>query len=157
MKYLYTFLFCFAGLCCNAQELSFEQLISYLNQPAKIVGDSLNVKGWQSVTSMSDTKDDQMYQTFSFGKLKADTTQALAWLRIHADQQVVNQLYYQLPGQEAYLQMLSKIKASGTEKKEMQTIENNQVSTYYQSTAYTFQTITGGGSFTVMMMIKRDD
>ena len=157
MKYLYTFLLCFAGLCCNAQELSFEQLISYLQRPAKVVGDSLSVKGWQPVPAMSDTKDEQMYQTFSFGNMKADSTQALAWLRIHADQQVVNQLYYQLPGQEAYLEMLRKIKVSGIEKKEMQTIENNQVSTYYQSTDFTFQTITGGGSYTVMVMTKRDD
>lgn len=157
MKYLYTVLLCCFCLLCKSQELSFDQLISYLHQPAQVVGDSLNSKGWKLNAALSATREEQMYQTFSFGNLKGDSTQALAWLRIHADQQLVNQLYYQLPGQEAYAQLLNKIKSSGTERKEMQTIENNQVSTFYQSQDYTFQTIAGGGTYTVMVMIKSKD
>lgn len=152
MKYFYTLLLSFTCLFAAAQDLSLDRLTAFIHMPAKSVSDSLAVKGWKPVAELSAIKDNQMYQTYSYGNLETDKSQAVAWLRIHADNQVVNQLYYQLPDLETYTKVLNALKIIGTEKKDMQSIDNKQINTFYQNKEYTFQTITGGGSYTLMVM-----
>ncbi|WP_442587566.1 hypothetical protein ACSBL2_16085 [Pedobacter sp. AW31-3R] len=156
MKFIFTLLLIFSGLFCRAQDLSLDQLISYLDQPAQAITDTLSARGWQANAELSDEKDNERYTTFSFGNKESDKNQALAWLRIHAYNQIVVQLFYQLPGEQAYHKLMATLKSRGTEKKEMQHIENKQINTFYETSDHTFQTIVGGGSYTLLLK-KKDD
>lgn len=155
MKYLFTFISLAAFQFCHAQHLPLKLLTSFIDRPVPVVRDSLMAKKWVQHAELSGAQNNQLYQTFSYGTKKNKPAEALAWFRIHADDQIVNQLYYQLPGLEAYTMLLNEVKAISTEKQGVQTIENNQISSYYQTTDYTFQTIVGGGSYTLMVMTNK--
>jgi len=150
-----TLLFSLTALFSTAQNLDLSQLKSYLNQPVLTVSDSLTKNKWTVRPELSGIQAHQMYQTFSFGNQQDEQAKALAWLRIHADHNIVNQLYYQLPNIEQYNLVLKEIKETGTEKKGVQNIEDNQINTYYLSADYTFQTITGANSYTIMVMTNK--
>jgi hypothetical protein len=155
MKYLFTFLCCLPVLFCRAQNMELNQLKSFIERPASKVTDSLKKAGWEVHPELSGTKGDQMYQTFSFGKHKAERFKALAWFRVHTDKGIINQLYYQSPGIAQYNVLLKEIQEAGTEKKDVQSIENKQLNTYYVSSDYIFQTIVGANSYTVMVMANK--
>jgi len=152
MKYVLTFLFCFTILFSKGQSLKLSQLKSFIGQPVSSVTDSLIHGEWRVRPELSGVQGRQLYKTFSYGTHQSEQSKALSWFRIQADDEVVNQLYYQLNGAEAYNLILKEIKESGTEKKDIQDIENKQISTYYLSIDYIFQTITGADSYTVMVM-----
>ncbi len=152
MRYALIFLFCLTALTSSGQKLELEQLKSFIGQPVISAADSLTKYGWSVRPELSGTKDNQSYQTFSFGNHRSEKGKALAWFRMHADNGTVNQLYYQSPGIEQYNILLNEIKQNGTEKKDMQSIEDNQISTYYTTEEYVFQTIVGADSYTVMVM-----
>ena len=156
MKYLLTLLICFAGLYTQAQNLQLHELKSFINHPSASLRDSLVVNGWEIRPELSARQAHQMYQTFSFGNQKEEQGKAIAWLRIHADNGVINQLYYQLPGTAEYELILKDIKASGTEKKDVSAIADKNTNTYYVSADYTFQTIVGAGNYTVMVMTNKN-
>jgi len=156
MKYALTLLLCFYGFLSNGQHLKLSQLKSFVGQPVASVSDSLKSTHWVVRPELSAVKGDQLYRTFSYGNHGSERSKALSWLRIQADYGVVNQLYYQLNSQAAYELILKDIKAAGTEKKDIQRIENKQLSTYYLSTDYIFQTIVGTDSYTIMVMSSRE-
>jgi len=155
MRYFLTFLLCLIFHFGQAQDIPLSTLMAYINKPVPAIRDSLTTRGWADHAELSGTQENQLYQTFSYGTKKTNPAEALAWFRIHADDNKVNQLYYQLPGMESYTIILNELKAISTEKKDIQTIENNQISSYYQTTDYTFQTIVGGGSYTLMIMTNK--
>jgi len=155
MKYILTLLICFAVLITKAQNLQLNELKSFINHSAASLRDSLVVNGWAIRPGLSARQGHQMYQTFSFGNEKEEQAKAIAWLRIHADNGVINQLYYQLPGVAQYDLVLKEIGESGTEKKGVESIEDKNINTYYVSADYTFQTIVGGGNYTIMVMTNK--
>ena len=155
MKYLIALCLCFFSLSGFGQHLELSRLKSLIGKPVVIIADSLAKKGWKVHPELSGKKDNQLYQTFSFGTLKAEQVKALAWFRIHADNGIINQLYYQLTGKEQYNLMLTEIKKDGAERKEVQDIEANQISTYYVSPEYIYQTIAGNGNYTVMVTANK--
>ncbi|KIO77635.1 hypothetical protein TH53_08300 [Pedobacter lusitanus] len=152
MKYAIIFLFCLSGLFSRGQELKLSQLKSFIGQPVSSVTDSLTHHQWVVRPELSGEQGKQLYKTFSYGNHESEKSKALSWFRIHADDEVINQLYYQLNGPEPYNLILKEIKLAGTEKKDTQDIDNKQISTYYISNDYIFQTITGNDSYTVMVM-----
>lgn len=131
------------------------QLKAIIDRPAQTITDSLTKKGWSVRPELSGVKENQLYRTFSFGNHSGNKNKALAWLRIQADNGVINQLFYQAPGVDQFNSILKELKESGTERKDKQSIEDNQVSTYYVGKAYTFQTIVGASSYTVMVMTNQ--
>jgi hypothetical protein len=155
MKYALTFFCCFWSFYSYAQNLQLKQLQSFITRPVGKVTDSLKKAGWMVHPEMSGLQNQQMYQTLSFGKHRAEKGKALAWFRIHADVGVINQLYYQSPGIDHFNVLLEEIKATGTEKKQEQGIEDKKLSTYYVSPDYIFQTIVGENSYTVMVMANK--
>ena len=155
MKYIVTLLICFSALLAKSQHLQLNELKSFISHPSASLRDSLIVNGWVVRPELSARQAHQMYQTFSFGNHKEEESKAIAWLRIHADNGVINQLYYQLPGIAEYELILKDIKESGTEKKGVQSIEDKNINTYYVSADYTFQTIVGAGNYTIMIMSNR--
>ena len=155
MKYALTFLCCFWIFQSHAQNLELKQLQSFIARPAGKVTDSLKKAGWIVHPELSGLQNQQMYQTLSYGKHKAEKGKALAWFRIHADVGVINQLYYQSPGIAQFNLLLDEIKTTGTEKKQEQSIEDKKLSTYYVSPDYIFQTIVGDNSYTVMVMANK--
>ncbi|QNK63875.1 hypothetical protein H7F33_05105 [Pedobacter sp. PAMC26386] len=152
MKYVLIIILCLCGLFSNGQDLKLNKLKSFIGQPVSAVTDSLVHSKWIVRPELSGRQGNQLYQTFSYGNHESEQSKALSWFRIQADNDVVNQLYYQLNGVEAYNFILKEIKEAGTEKKDIQGIEDKQISTYYLSTDYIFQTITGTDSYTVMVM-----
>ena len=155
MKYIIALLISFTALGASAQNLQLSELKSFINHPSASLRDSLTVNGWEIRPELSARQAHQMYQTFSFGNQKEEQGKAIAWLRIHADNGVINQLYYQLPGVEQYDLILKEIKEAGTEKKGVQNMEDKNINTYYVSADYTFQTIVGAGTYTIMVMTNR--
>ncbi|SEB14408.1 hypothetical protein [Pedobacter hartonius] len=155
MKYAFTFLCCLLALFVRAQNMELSRLKSFIERPAAKVTDSLRKAGWSLHAELSGVKGAQMYQTWSFGKHKAEKAKALAWFRLHADKGFINQLYYQSPGITQYNVLLKEIKETGTERKDVQSIENKKLSTYYVSPDYIFQTIVGMDSYTVMVMANK--
>jgi len=155
MKYAFTFLCCLPVFFASAQNMELSQLKSFIGRPAAKVTDSLRKTGWSLHTELSGVKGVQMYQTYSFGKHKAEKAKALAWFRLHADKGIINQLYYQSPGITQYNVLLKEIKETGTERKDVQSIEDKKLSTYYVSPDYIFQTIVGADSYTVMVMANK--
>lgn len=156
MKYAVTLIFCFFTLYSSAQNLELKQLTAFLEQPVQTVTDSLDHKGWAAHKELSGVQGDQLYQTFSFGNLATEQVKALAWFRIQADKGIVNQLYYQSPGITHYNVLLEEIKGSGAVKKDAQEIENKQISTYYVSNDYIFQTIINAETYTIMVMKNKN-
>lgn len=156
MRYAITLIFCLFTLYSSAQNLELKQLQSFLEKPVEAVSDSLNHKGWIPHQELSGTQGDQLYKTFSYGNKAADKVKALAWFRIHADKGIINQLYYQSPGKPQYDLLLAEIKQTGAVKKEAQGIENKQISTYYVSKDYIFQTIVSADSYTIMAMQNKN-
>jgi hypothetical protein len=155
MKYVFTF-FCFLwAVNSHAQNLELNQLKSFIAKPVGKVTDRLKKVGWIVHPELSGVQNQQMYQTLSFGKHKAEKQKALAWFRVHADVGVINQLYYQSPGIAQFNVLLKEIMSSGTEKKEEQHIEEKKISTYYVSPDYIFQTVVGENSYTVMVMANQ--
>lgn len=152
MKYALTFLLCLFGLFSSAQHFKLNQLESLIGQPVSSVTDSLVQHRWEVRPELSGKQGHQLYKTFSFGNHASEQGKALSWFRIQADNEVTNQLYYQLSGEEAYQLILEEIKQTGAEKKDIQEIEAKQISTYYISTDYIFQTIVGNDSYTIMVM-----
>lgn len=155
MKYAFTFLCCLSVLLSRGQNLELNQLKSFIDKPAIKLTDSLKKAGWIIHPELSASKNHQMYQTLSFGNHKAEKAKALAWFRVHADNGIINQLYYQTPGISQYNVLLKEIKETGTEKKEIQSIEDKKLGTYYVSPDYIFQTMVGNNSYTVMVMANR--
>lgn len=155
MKYILTLLICLNVFVTKAQDLQLNELKSFINHPSASLRDSLTVNGWELRPELSARQAHQMYQTFSFGNSKEEGAKAIAWLRIHADNGVINQLYYQLPGPEQYEVLLKEIKEAGTEKKGVESIEDKNINTYYVSADYTFQTIVGAGNYTIMVMTNK--
>ncbi|CAM3985437.1 hypothetical protein SAMN06265348_104418 [Pedobacter westerhofensis] len=155
MKYALAFLCCLWAFHTRAQNLELNQLKSFIARPALKVTDSLKKAGWALHPELSGEKALQMYQTWSFGKHKAEKAKAMAWFRIQADHGVINQLYYQAPGITHFNVLLKEIVAAGTEKKEEQNIEDKKISTYYVSPDFIFQTIVGEHSYTVMVMANK--
>ncbi|RAJ27233.1 hypothetical protein [Pedobacter cryoconitis] len=152
MKYALTFLLCLFGLFSSAQHFKLNQLESLIGQSVSSVTDSLVLHNWEVRPELSGKQGNQLYQTFSYGNHALEKSKALSWFRIQADNEVTNQLYYQLNEPEAYQLILDEIKLSGAEKKDIQEIEAKQISTYYISTDYIFQTIVGNDSYTIMVM-----
>ncbi|MGY0036799.1 hypothetical protein [Pedobacter sp. NJ-S-72] len=150
MKYALTILLCLSALFSNSQNLKLNQK-SFIGQPVSSVTDSLIHQKWAVRPELSGAQGRQLYKTFSYGNHGSEQSKALSWFRIQADDEVINQLYYQLNGIDAYNLILKEIKESGTEKKDIQDIENKQISTYYLSSDFIFQTITGTDSYTVMV------
>jgi len=155
MKFIFTFLICLSAFVSKAQNLRLDELKSIINRPVASLRDSLTVNGWALRPELSARQAHQLYQTFSYGNQKEEQGKAIAWLRVHADNGIINQLYYQLPGAEQYELVLKEIKVAGTEKKDMETIEDKNINTYYVSADYTFQTIVGAGNFTIMVMTNK--
>jgi len=154
MKYIITIQLCLFCLFTNAQELTLDQLTSYINQPLNTIHKNLEVKGWALKPELSAFNGNQLYQTYAFGKLATDETQALAWFRIHAFKDVVKQVYYQLPGLDAYEKLLKQLKSVSTLTQNGQSIEDKQIGTLYENKDYNFQTLVGGGSYTLMVTTK---
>ncbi|AMP97913.1 hypothetical protein AY601_0976 [Pedobacter cryoconitis] len=152
MKYALTFLLCLFGLFSCAQHFKLNQLESLIGQPVSSVTDSLVQHRWEVRPELSGKQGHQLYKTFSFGNHASEQGKALSWFRIQADNEITNQLYYQVSGAEAYQLILEEIKQTGAEKKDIQEIEAQQISTYYISTDYIFQTIVGNDSYTIMVM-----
>ncbi|WP_158797488.1 hypothetical protein [Pedobacter sp. L105] len=155
MKYSLTFLFCLCALFSSAQNLELNQLKSFIFKPAIEVTDTLQKKGWVVRPELSGKKLNQLYQTFSFGHLKKEKAKARAWFRIHADNGIVNQMYYQVPGLKEYTLLLEEIKKTATERKNEQSIEDNKLSTYYIADGYVFETTVAADSYTIMVMTDR--
>jgi hypothetical protein len=155
MKYVLTLLCCFWAFQSQAQNLQLNELKSFIARPVARVTDSLKKAGWIAHPELSGLQNQQMYQTLSYGKHKAEKGKALAWFRVHADVGVINQLYYQSPGITQYNVLLKEIMATGTEKKEEQSIEDKKLSTYYVSPDYIFQTVVGENSYTIMVMANK--
>jgi hypothetical protein len=155
MKYIFSLLMVFAAAAASGQELRLSQLKSFISRPVPSLSDSLTHTGWSVRPELSASQGHQLYRTFSFGNLKEEQTKAIAWLRIHADNNRVNQLYYQLPGAEQYELLLKEIREAGAEKKGIESIEDKNINTYYVSADYTFQTIVGAGNYTVMVMSNK--
>lgn len=155
-KHLFIILFCFAYQVGTAQEVPLKQLMAFIAQPVKEVKDTLISKGWSPKAELSGRQGNQMYETFSYGNLATDKNQALAWFRIHADDDIVNQLYYQLPGKEPYTVLLNELKVLTNGKTPIEKIEDKQVNTYYQTDLFTFQTSEGNGSYTMMVMTNKN-
>jgi hypothetical protein len=155
MKYIVTFVFCLFAFASKGQDLNLNQVISFINQPVKAVNDSLLTKGWVTHPELSGIQKNQLYRTFSYGNLAADSKQALAWFRVHADDEIVNQIYYQLPGLDLYNKLIGELKAISTEKKDSQQIDNKQIITYYQNADFTFETSVGGGTYTLMVVTNK--
>lgn len=155
MRYAFVLFFCLITSLSMGQNLELNQLKSFIDKPAVSVTDSLTKSGWSLRPELSGAKDYQMYQTYSFGNHESEQAKALAWFRIQADNGIINQLYYQSPGKEHFNLLLEEIKKTGTEKKDVQSIEENQISTYYVAKDYTFQTIVGTDSYTVMVMATK--
>ena len=155
MKYSLTFLFCLCVLFSRAQNLELNQLKSFIFKPATVVTDTLQKKGWLARPELSGKKLNQQYQTFSFGHLKNEKAKARAWFRIHADNGIVNQLYYQAPDLKAYTVLLEEIKKTAAERKNEQSIEDNKLSTYYVADGYVFETTVAANSYTIMVMTDR--
>jgi len=156
MKYALTILLCLSALFSNGQNLKLNQLKSFIGQPVSSVTDSLVHRKWVERPELSGVQGRQLYKTFSYGNHESEQSKALSWFRIQADDEVINQLYYQLNGIVAYNLILKEIKEAGTEKKDIQDIENKQISTYYLSNDYIFQTIIGTDSYTVMVMPNKN-
>lgn len=155
MKYALTFLCCLCAFHGRAQNLELNQLKSFIARPVGKLTDSLKKAGWVVHPELSGIQNQQMYQTLSFGKHKAEKGKALAWFRVHADKGVINQLYYQSPGITQFNVLLKEIMATGTEKKEEQSIEDKKLSTYYVSPDYIYQTVVGENSYTVMVTANK--
>lgn len=156
MKYVFTLLFCLSVFLCQGQNLELEQLKSIINQPVPSITDSLIKQGWTVRPELSGVQGNQLYQTFSFGDSKDEQAKALAWLRVHADNEIINQLYYQLPTAEQYELVLKQIKAVATEKKGVPNADGDKnINAYYLSSYYTFQTITGDGNYTIMLLMNK--
>lgn len=149
-------LLCCASLAGKAQDMALNQLKSVIGRPVSSITDSLVKKGWSVRPELSDIQGNQLYQTFSFGSLKTEDAKALSWFRIHADNGIINQLYYQTPGKELFTVLLDAIVKSGAEKRELKNIEENQVGTYYVATDFIYETIMGVDNYTVMVS-KRPD
>ena len=151
MRYIMFLLICCASLAGKGQNMELNQLKSVIGRPVTSITDSLVKKGWSVRPELSDIQGNQLYQTFSFGSLKKEDARALSWFRIHADNGVINQLYYQTPGKDLFNILLDAIVNSGAEKKELKNIEENQVGTYYVSTDFIYETIMGVDNYTVMV------
>lgn len=151
MKYLFAFLFCLSVLQVKSQNLSLNELKAFIYQPVELASDSLSKKEWSLRPELSGAQGNQLYQTYSYGNHKDEQAKAIAWLRIHADNGKINQLYYQSPGIEQYNLILKEIKKIGVEKKDTENADSKQTSTYYVASYYTFQTIVGNNSYTVMV------
>lgn len=151
MKYLFTVILCIAVLFTKAQDLNLDQLKSFIYQPVEMASDSLVKKEWTMRPELSGVQGNQLYQTYSYGNHLDEKAKALAWLRIHADNGKVNQLYYQSPGIEQFNLLLKEIKSVSTEKKDTEKMDPGLVSMYYLSGYYTFQTIVGNNSYTIMV------
>jgi len=156
MKYSLTFLFCLCAFLGRAQNLELNQLKLFIYKPVTEVTDTMQHKGWVVRPELSGKKEKQLYQTFSFGHLKKEKEKAIAWFRIHADNGIVNQLYYQTPGVEQFNLILDEIKKIGTERKNVQSIEDNKLSTYYVSEGFIFETTAADGNYTIMVMTDRE-
>lgn len=155
MRYrLFTFLI-FSAFAARSQDMELKKLGYMIDQPAITITDSLAQKGWMIRPELSGAKGRQLYTTFSFGHQQSDQSKALAWLRIHADNGMINQLYYQSSGIEQFNHLVKELQESGAEKKDKQSIEDNQVSTYYVGKNYTYQTIIGTDSYTMMVMTNK--
>lgn len=151
MKYVFALLFCLAFLQVKSQNLSLDELKAFIYQPVQLAKDSLLKKEWSLRPELSGVQANQLYQTYSYGNYNDQQAKAIAWLRIHADNGKVNQLYYQSPGIDQYNLLLQEIKKTATEKKDTGNTDPGQLSTYYVASYYTFQTIVGNKSYTIMV------
>lgn len=151
MKYVFALFLCLAFLQGKSQNLSLDQLKAFIYQPVELAADSLMKKEWSLRPELSGLQGNQLYQTYAYGNHNDEQAKAIAWLRIHADNGKVNQVYYQSPGIDQYNLILKEIKKIGLEKKDTGNTDPNQVSTYYVASYYTFQTIVGNKSYTVMV------
>lgn len=152
MKYLLVLLWACLALPAGAQVRQLAELKALILKSEKSTHDSLVRSGWTVRPEQSAVKDNQSYETFSFGNHKKESHKALEWLRIHADDGLTNQVYYQPAGPLQYQHLLDEIKATSKVKNDVQVIEDNQLSTYYVSEDFAFKTIVGKGSHTIMVM-----
>jgi len=155
MKYSLTFLFCLFTLIGRSQNIELHQLQFFIYKPVTQVTDTLQKKGWLVRPELSGTKLNQLYKTFSFGHLKKEKGKARAWFRIHADNGIVNQLYYQTPGIKEFNILVEEIKKMGTEKKNVETIEDHKLSIYYVSEGFIYQTTAAPDNYTIMVMTDK--
>jgi hypothetical protein len=159
MKYVLLVLFCFSSVAVKSQQLNLDKLKAFIYQPVELAADTLQKGGWTARPELSGKQANQLYQTYSYGNHAAEQAKAMAWLRIHADNGKINQVYYQTPGVDQYTLMLQEIKKLGTEKKDPDKMEAGIISTYYVSSYYTYQTIVGKNSYTIMVTtnnVKQD-
>ena len=153
MKYSLTFLLCLFTLIGRSQNIELNKLKSFIYKPVIQVTDSLQKKGWLVRPELSGKKVNQLYTTFSFGHFKNDKKRARAWFRIHADNGVVNQLYYQTPGAKQFNHLVEEIKKTGKARENVDNIEDNKLSFYYISEGFVFETT--AGSYTIMVATDR--
>jgi len=156
MKYFLAclFLWVFHFNTASAQNLALEDLNGYIGQTVFKVNESLKSKGWVLHPELSGEQQNQLYKTFAFGNAENEQGKAISWFRLHADNQMVNQLYYQLPGKAELENLVAAIIAGGAQKKNIDEISNEQLSSYYIGYDLVYQTITGKDSYTLMVVKK---
>jgi hypothetical protein len=151
MKYLFGLLLCMSCFCGSAQTLELVQLQSIIDCPVTSITDSLVKNGWSLHPELSGIQANQLYSTFSFGNLKDQKNKALSWFRIHADDGLINQIYYQTPGKVHFDNLMAEIIKLGAEKKDLKNIDDTMVGTYYVTKDYVFESILGVDNYTLMV------
>ena len=131
--------------------MELSQLKSILDRPVTSITDSLVKHGWSVRPELSGIQANQLYSTFSFGDLKAEKNKALSWFRIHADDGIINQIYYQTPGKVHFDSLMAEIMKTGAEKKDLKNVDENMVGTYYVTKDYVFESILGVDNYTLMV------
>jgi hypothetical protein len=151
MKYLLGILLGLGCLCANAQTMELDQLQAIIDRPVSSITDSLVKRGWAVHPELSGIQANQLYSTFSFGNLKDQKNKALSWFRIHADDGLINQIYYQTPGKVHFDNLMAEIIKKGAEKKDLKNIDDTMVGTYYVSKDYVYESILGVDNYTLMV------
>lgn len=154
MKYVITCLLLFIAPLLKAQQMSLDSLTAYLGQTVFKSVESLKSGGWRLHPELSAEQNNQLYKTFAFGASTEGTQKAVSWFRIHADNQIVNQLYYQLPGKEELDTLVAEIMKKGAQKKGVAEIQNGQLTSFYIGFDFVFQTIIAKDSYTLMVAKK---
>lgn len=151
MKYLFGLLLCLSFLFGSGQTMQLGQLQSIIDRPVTSITDSLVKHGWSVRPELSGIQGNQLYSTFSFGNLKDEKNKALSWFRIHADDGMINQIYYQTSGKVHFENLMAEIMKLGAEKKDLKNIDDTMVGTYYVTKDYVFESILGVDNYTLMV------
>lgn len=155
MKLFLTFLVLITTQLVRAQQLSLVNLNEFFGQTVFQANQQLKSRGWIKHPELSGERGNQLYQTFAYGSISQQQGKAVAWFRIHADNQMVNQLYYQLQDESQLNALIKEILNSGAEKKEVQEIEDGKLNSYYIGYDFVYQAIIGNNTYTLMVVKKK--